>query len=65
MNLIHTVCASLLALVLIIMIGCAGSATEESTGEYIDDTWITTRVKAALVDDPVVIARNIDGVRSV
>jgi hyperosmotically inducible protein len=47
---------SLLAAVLIITVGCAGSATRESTGEYIDDTWITTKVKAALIDDPVVKA---------
>ena len=28
--------------------GCAGGPTSESTGEYIDDTVITTKVKAAL-----------------
>ena len=30
--------------------GCTGSRTQESTGEYIDDSVITTKVKAALVD---------------
>ena len=36
--------------------GCAGTATRESTGEYIDDSSITTKVKAELVRDPVVKA---------
>jgi osmotically-inducible protein OsmY len=32
-------------------IGCASTATKESTGEYIDDSVITTKVKAALYED--------------
>ncbi|HVS54449.1 MAG TPA: BON domain-containing protein [Opitutaceae bacterium] len=36
--------------------GCAGTATRESTGEYVDDASITTKVKAAFVRDPVVKA---------
>jgi hyperosmotically inducible periplasmic protein len=31
--------------------GCAGDRYEQSTGEYIDDTGINTRVKSALGDD--------------
>ena len=34
-------------------VGCASTATQEGTGEYFDDVWITTKVKAALVDDPL------------
>jgi osmotically-inducible protein OsmY len=34
--------------------GCAATATHESTGQYVDDTVITTRVKSALVKDDVV-----------
>lgn len=30
---------------------CVGTPTRESTGEYVDDTSITTRVKVALVRD--------------
>jgi hyperosmotically inducible protein len=33
---------------------CAGSATRESTGEYIDDSVITTKVKAKFFDNPQV-----------
>ncbi len=40
--------------------GCAGTATSQSTGEYVDDAAITTKVKAALVQDPVVKAMQVD-----
>ena len=31
--------------------GCAGSSTSESTGEYVDDSVITTKVKAGITND--------------
>ena len=34
------------------LLGCASSEHKESTGEYIDDTVITTKVKAAILNDP-------------
>ena len=37
--------------VLILAPGCASTATRASTGEYIDDSVITTKVKTALVRD--------------
>lgn len=40
----------------LLLTACAGTGKTESTGEYIDDTVITTRVKAALVKDPIVSA---------
>ena len=43
------VAAGLLALAPIA--GCAPTPTSESTGQYVDDSTITTKVKAALVDD--------------
>jgi osmotically-inducible protein OsmY len=39
--------------------GCAATPTQESTGEYVDDATITTKVKAALVHDPVVKALDV------
>jgi len=36
------------------MSGCAGDDHSKSTGEVIDDTAIHTKVKAALLNDPVV-----------
>ena len=50
----------LLAAVFASILGCAGSPTQESTGEYVTDSWITTKVKAVLVEDPVVKAREVN-----
>jgi osmotically-inducible protein OsmY len=33
------------------MLGCAGSRTQTSTGEYVDDSVIGTKVKTALLAD--------------
>ena len=38
----------LCALLLATLVGCAGTKTRESTGQYIDDSAITTKVKAAI-----------------
>jgi hypothetical protein len=43
---------------LLVPSGCAGSATQESTGEYIDDSGITASVKAAIYNDPMLKAWN-------
>lgn len=40
-------------LLVALIAGCAGSATQESTGEYIDDSSITASVKAAIYNDPM------------
>jgi osmotically-inducible protein OsmY len=40
-----------LALSATALLGCDSSKTKESTGEYIDDSVITTRVRAALLKD--------------
>lgn len=34
------------------MVACSGSETSRSTGEYIDDTAVSNRVRAALIGDP-------------
>jgi osmotically-inducible protein OsmY len=34
------------------LLGCASTAKQEGTGEYVDDTIITSKVKAAIFDDP-------------
>jgi hyperosmotically inducible periplasmic protein len=39
--------------------GCAGTPTRKSTGEFFDDATITAKVKAALVQDPVVSALDV------
>ena len=40
------------AVLLASLLGCAGTSTKEETGEYIDDTVITTKVKAAIFNEP-------------
>ena len=43
--------ALLLALGFAGMLGCASTSSKEGTGEYIDDTVITTKVKAAILNE--------------
>lgn len=44
----------------LMLAGCAGTATQESTGEYIDDTVLTSRVKGVLLNDPQVSGLSIN-----
>lgn len=46
---------------------CASTAKQEGTGEYFDDTVITTKVKAVLLNDPVVsgLAVNVETFRGI
>ena len=41
-----------LVILLASFLGCASTATKEGTGEYIDDTVITGKVKSAILDEP-------------
>lgn len=41
-----------LAASMLFALGCAATDTKESTGEYIDDSAITTKVKSAIFDEP-------------
>lgn len=41
-------------------VGCAGTATKASTGEYVDDTATTAKVKAEFVRDQVVKAGDVN-----
>lgn len=42
----------LLVLLFALFAGCAPTPTKEGTGEYIDDTVITTKVKAEILKEP-------------
>lgn len=46
----HFMSVILMALVLVVS-GCASTSKDKSTGEYLDDAVITTKVKAAFVGD--------------
>jgi len=60
MNKLKRFSAFFFAVMLVSVLGCAGSPTQESTGEYVTDSWITTKVKAALVEDPLVKATEVN-----
>jgi osmotically-inducible protein OsmY len=42
----------ILAVAFTTMLGCASTSKHEGTGEYIDDSVITTKVKAAVLNEP-------------
>jgi len=48
----RSISAVFLALTLATAMGCAATLPKESAGEYVDDSVITTKVKAAIVDQP-------------
>lgn len=43
--------AAFLAVALMFVVGCASTSKHEGTGEYADDSIITTKVKAAIFND--------------
>ena len=42
------------------MAGCASTATKEGTGEYVDDSVITAKVKASIFNEPTLKASEIN-----
>jgi osmotically-inducible protein OsmY len=42
----------ILAVMLATVLGCASTPKQEGTGEYMDDSVITTKVKAAVLNEP-------------
>lgn len=55
----HVVSLMVCVALIVALAACAGTRTKESAGEYVDDSVITSKVKAALVADPVTKAREI------
>jgi hypothetical protein len=51
-NFIRFFVAFLLALTLLAAGGCASTPKEEGTGEYVDDSVVTSKVKAAILEEP-------------
>jgi osmotically-inducible protein OsmY len=52
--------AFFLALMLLTAAGCASTAKQEGTGEYVDDTVITSKVKAAILNEPTLSSAEIN-----
>jgi len=44
--------ALFMAVTLVSVVGCGSTPKQEGTGEYVDDSVITTKVKAAILNEP-------------
>lgn len=51
---------SLFFIVLATLVGCGSTPTREGTGEYVDDSVITTKVKAAIFNEPTLKSAEIN-----
>jgi osmotically-inducible protein OsmY len=51
MNNLKRVSTILAALAMATTLGCAATRTQESTGEYVDDSAITAKVKTAILEE--------------
>ncbi len=52
MRLMHRFTTVFFVVLLTALLGCAETPTQEGTGQYVDDTVITTRIKSAIFGDP-------------
>ena len=52
MTKIRSILTFLAALAMATTLGCASTAKSEGTGEYVDDTVITAKVKTAILKEP-------------
>lgn len=60
MNNFSRVSVLLAAVALTSLVGCASTQKQESTGQYVDDTAITARVKAAIFNEPTLKSAEIN-----
>lgn len=51
-QLVRYLSALFLAFTLVSFVGCAATSKQESTGQYMDDSVITTKVKTAIFNEP-------------
>jgi osmotically-inducible protein OsmY len=58
-SILNRAAALVLLLAFAVLAGCASTPRSASTGEHIDDTVITTRVKAAVFNDPELKLREV------
>lgn len=60
MSQIKHISVLLAALAMTAMVGCASTAKQESTGQYVDDSAITAKVKAAIFNEPTLKSAEIN-----
>ncbi len=59
-RLINYVSALFLTVTLVSVVGCASTSKQEGTGEYVDDSVITTKVKAVIFNEPTLKSAEIN-----
>jgi len=52
MKQVKFISAVFMTVLLVSVLGCSATPQKESTGEYVDDSYITTKVKAAILNEP-------------
>src|SRR5476651_898777 len=52
MKIAHKIATALFTVSLLATAGCASTSTKEGSGQYVDDSVITTKVKAAIFNEP-------------
>ncbi|MBK1717371.1 BON domain-containing protein [Thiocystis violacea] len=60
MRIFNRLAAVFSVILLASLLGCAATATQQATGEYVDDAVITTKVKAAIFDAPTLKSAEIN-----
>lgn len=60
MNMTQRIATTLFAASLLATAGCASTPTSAGTGQYIDDTVITAKVKASIFNEPTLKASEIN-----
>ncbi len=60
MKIIKLIGAIFVAIAMASVVGCASTPTQEGTGEYVDDAVITTKVKAAIFNEPTLKSSEIN-----
>lgn len=60
MNNIKRITTFFAVLILATVVGCASSTKKEGVGEYIDDSVITTKTKAAIFNEPTLKSAEIN-----
>jgi hypothetical protein len=60
MNKLNRLAVFVLAIAMSALVACASSSKQSGTGEYIDDSVITTKVKAAVLNEPTLKSAEIN-----
>lgn len=60
MNKLKYLSSFVMIFALLFTLGCASTKTQSSSGEYVDDTVITTKVKTAIFNEPTLKSAEIN-----